>query len=124
MKSNLLVQGFLSVNPGVFVVILSGLFAWVFYLSIGLAVLVLTLMILMPARKYASPERYRLFQRKLAAQRQELIDKGHLSQTAPGVYSYIPAYRASRRSSSSSRSGFSSSSGGGRSGGGGASSGW
>lgn len=124
-KGNLLVQGFLSINPGVFVVILSALSAAAFYISVIAALLIMFLVIHISARKYASPERYREFLDKLAKRRTEMIQKGHLEETAPGVYAYTPAYHASRASSSSSgSSGFSSSSGGGRSGGGGASSRW
>lgn len=125
-KGNLLVQGFLSINPGVFVVILSALHAAAFYISVAAVLLIAFLVIHLSARRYDSPERYRRFLDKLARQRAEMIRKGHLEETAPGVYAYTPAYHASRASSSSSSSssGFSSSSGGGRSGGGGASSRW
>lgn len=124
-KGNLLVQGFLSINPGVFVVILAALSAAAFSISVIASLLIMFLVIHLSARKYASPERYREFLDKLAKRRTEMIRKGHLEETAPGVYAYTPAYHASRASSSSSgSSGFSSSSGGGRSGGGGASSRW
>lgn len=126
-KGNLLVQGFLSINPGVFVVILSALSAAAFYISVIAALLIAFLVIHLSARRYASPERYRQFLDNLARRRTEMIRKGHLEETAPGVYAYTPAYHASgasSSSSSSSSSGFSSSSGGGRSGGGGASSRW
>lgn len=126
-KGNLLVQGFLSINPGVFVVILSALHVAVFSISVIASLLIMFLVIHLSARKYASPERYRRFLNKLAQRRAEMIRKGHLQETAPGIYTYTAAYHASQASSSSSSSGssgFSSSSGGGRSGGGGANSRW
>lgn len=124
-KGNVLVQGFLSINPGIFVVILSAEFLAGFLISIGGTVLILFLLVYFSGRRYGSLERYQRFLDSLARQRERLIRKGHLEEKTPGTYAYTPAYHASRRASSSSRSSsFSSSSGGGRSGGGGASSGW
>ncbi|MEQ1439166.1 TPM domain-containing protein [Fontimonas sp. SYSU GA230001] len=125
-KGSLVVQGFLSINPGAFVLILSALFVQAFYISIGAVLMIMVLLIHGSGRKYASPERYRRFLEDLARRRAEMIEQGHLRQSASGAYEYTPAYYASRASSSSSSgsSGSSSSSGGGSSGGGGASSRW
>lgn len=122
----LLIRGFLSINPGVFVLLLSALFEEAFLICLVAIPLILLLIIFLPGRRYASPERFRRHLEDVARQRAQLIGKGHLKETAPGVYAYTPAYHASQRSSSASsgRSSSSSSSGGGRSGGGGASSGW
>lgn len=128
IRPNRMLQAFLSINPGLFYFILPMFLPLVFPISVGITLLILALMVFLPARKYASPESYRRFLDKLARQRADLLQKGHLRETAPGVYAYTPAYHASQAASSSSSSsrssGFSSSSGGGRSGGGGASSGW
>lgn len=121
-KGHWFVLAFLSVNPGVFVILLAAWSVLAFVATVAATLLVLYLMIHLPARKYASPERYRRFLEDLARRRAAMIKKGHLKEKAPGVYEYTPAYHASRRSSSSSSG--SSSSGGGRSGGGGASSSW
>jgi len=85
-------------------------------------------------RKYVSVANYRQHLDGLAEERRQLIEKGHMEETSPGVYKHTAAYHearraaASRRSSSSSgsssRSSSRSSSGGGRSGGGGSSSRW
>lgn len=124
-KGSWLVQGFLSINPGVFVVLLSADSVAGFLICVSLILLILFLVVHLSARRYGSPERYRRFLSKIARQRADLIEKGFLVEKSPGVYTYTPAYHASvAASSSSSGSGFSSSSGGGRSGGGGASSSW
>ncbi|WP_420468443.1 TPM domain-containing protein [Panacagrimonas sp.] len=120
------VLAFLSINPGVFVFFLSAMQPIIFYLSLAIPLLVVALVAYLSGRKYGSPERYRRFLDNIAKQRADLIGKGHLEETAPGRFSYTPAYHASRASSSSSSGGssYSSSSGGGSSGGGGASSRW
>ncbi len=121
-------QGFLSLNPGFFVCFLSGLFEEAFTISIVAGLLTLALVLFLSGRRYGSPERYRKFLQNVARKRADLIGQGHVKETSPGIFSYTPAYFASRASSSSSSSdsssSSSSSSGGGRSGGGGASSGW
>ncbi|MCH9827811.1 MAG: TPM domain-containing protein [Gammaproteobacteria bacterium] len=124
-KGSWLVQGFLSINPGVFVLLLSADSVAGFLICVSLILLILFLVVHLSARRYGSPERYRRFLSKIARQRTQMIEKGFLIEKSPGVYTYTPAYHASvAASSSSSGSGFSSSSGGGRSGGGGASSSW
>ena len=129
-KPSLGIQAFLSINPGIFVFLLSALFAEAFYICVVASLLILGLTMILSGRRYASPEHYRKFLDRLARKRVEMLEKGHLKETAPGVYAYTPAYHASRASSSSgsssgsSSSSSSSSSGGGRSGGGGSSSSW
>jgi len=121
------IQGFLSINPGIFVVILSAVFVEAFWILLVLPLLIMGLILWGAGYRYASPERYRRYLDGLAKQRARLIEKGHLEERSPGVYAFTPAYHASQRSSTSSSSrssSSSSSSGGGRSGGGGASSGW
>jgi len=119
---------FLTINPGVFVVILPSVFPPLFYILLGVEILILVLVLRFSARRYQSPEAYRRFLQKQAQERSTLMRKGHVVETAPGVFAYTAAYYASQRSrsssSSSSGSSSSSSSGGGSSGGGGASSGW
>lgn len=122
-QPNLWILGFLSLNPGVFVFILSSVEKMAYYPLMVAPALILGLVIYLSGFRYGSPARYRKHLENIARQRAALIKKGHLEESTPGVYRYTPAYRASRASSSSGRS-FSSSSGGGRSGGGGASSGW
>lgn len=130
-SGNVLIKSFLTINPGVFVVMLAGWFVEGLIATVAVVGLVMLLVIYLPGRRYASPERYRRHLDALDRQRKRLIDAGHVEETAPGVYAYTPAYHASRAAAASSSSGFSSSSsssssssGGGRSGGGGASSGW
>jgi uncharacterized protein len=127
-KTSVFLQCFLSINPGVFVLILSAAFVEAFYVCLAGSLLIMALIVHLSARRYGSPERYRQYLDKVARQRAKMIRKGHLEEKAPGVYAYTAAYHKSQASSSSSSSsrssGFSSSSGGGRSGGGGASSGW
>lgn len=126
-KTNVLVQCFLSINPGIFVVILSALFIEAFFISIATTLLVAFLIAYGSGHRYGSPQRYRRYLDRLERRRSRMIKAGYLEETDPGVYSYTASYYASRASSSSSSSSgssYSSSSGGGRSGGGGASSGW
>jgi len=124
-KASLGIQGFLSINPGIFVFLLSAVYAEAAYISMAASLLILGLTIALSGRRYVSPEHYRKFLDRIARERVEMLEKGHLKETAPGVYAYTPAYHASRSSSSSSSSSrSSSSSGGGRSGGGGSSSSW
>lgn len=124
-KGTVGICAFLTVNPGVFVFLLSSLERVIYYGSIAASIIVAVLIVFLSGRKYASPERYQKHLDDVIKQRTELMGKGHLVQNTSGAYSYTPAYHASRRSSSSSSSSSrSSSSGGGRSGGGGASSGW
>lgn len=124
-KATLGIGAFLTINPGLFVFMLSAMDQYVYYASLVIPTLIVFLMAYVSGRKYGSPERYQQHLEKVAKQRAEYISKGYLVQNAAGKYSYTPAYHASRRSSSSSSSsGRSSSSGGGRSGGGGASSRW
>jgi uncharacterized protein len=125
-QGNRILQAFLSVNPGIFVIILSGLFDQAFYACLAAPLLILALVVHFSARRYASPARYRRFLDALARRRARMLAKGHLEEKSPGVFTYTAAYLDSLASSSSSSSdsSYSSSSGGGRSGGGGASSGW
>ena len=124
-KGNVFLQCFLSINPGVFVLVLSAFFVAGFVACVIATLLILFLTVHLSTRRYASPEHYRQFLEHIARKRKDLIRDGYLEETEPGTYAYTPAYHASRASSSSSgSSGSSSSSGGGRSGGGGASSGW
>ncbi|MGH8517158.1 MAG: TPM domain-containing protein, partial [Panacagrimonas sp.] len=98
-----------------------------YYAMLVVPPIVALLMVYVPGRRYGSPERYEKHLVKVDKQRDELLNNGYLVRTAPGKFSYTPAYHASRRSSSSSSSSSSSgssSSGGGRSGGGGSSSRW
>jgi len=125
-SSGAFIKLFLSINPGVFVLVLSSLFRLAFWLWIAAEVLTLCLMLGLSGRRYRSPERYRAFLQEQERTRKALIRKGHVVETAAGTYAYTPAYYASEAasSSSSSSSSTSSSSGGGSSGGGGASSSW
>lgn len=125
-SSGAFIKLFLSINPGVFVLVLSSLFWLAFWLWIAAEVLTLCLMLTLSGRRYRSPDRYRAFLQEQERTRKALIRKGHVVQTAAGTYAYILAYYASEAasSSSSSSSSDSSSSGGGSSGGGGASSSW
>lgn len=118
------VCSFLTLNPGIFIFILSALEKWVYYGSMILPGFFLLLVTWLKGRKYGSPERYEKHLQNVAKERADLLSRGHLVRDPSGIYRYTPAYHASRRSSSSSSSSRSSSSGGGRSGGGGASSGW
>jgi uncharacterized protein len=122
------VKAFLTVNPGVFVLIGSAVALEAFYGSIAVSLLVMVLVIVVPLRKFASPAAYRRFLAKRDRQRAEMIAKGHLVERPGGHFEYTQAYHDSVRASSSSSSGSSSSSssssGGGRSGGGGASGSW
>lgn len=126
-NGSLFIECFLSVNPGIFVLLLSAWSVEAFLICVGGTLLIMLLVILLSARRYGSLERYRRFLDRLARRRAAMIQAGDLEEKAPGVFSYTPAYYASRASSSSSSSSSSrssSSSGGGSSGGGGASSGW
>ncbi|WDS36174.1 TPM domain-containing protein [Pseudoxanthomonas sp.] len=126
-SGGLFLQLFATLNPGIFVLILSALFAPAFMVSIGLEVLVFGLTLWMSGRRYRSPERFRSFLKSQDRKRNALIRRGHVIKTDAGGYAYTAAYHASQHaasSSSSSDSGSSSSSGGGSSGGGGASSSW
>ncbi|MBD7924696.1 TPM domain-containing protein [Xanthomonas sp. Sa3BUA13] len=125
-SSGAFIKLFLTINPGVFVLVLSSLFWLAFWLWIAAEVLTLCLMLALSGRRYRSPDRYRAFLQEQERMRKALIRKGHVVETAAGTYAYTPAYYASEAasSSSSSSSSDSSSSGGGSSGGGGASSSW
>ncbi|WP_369938901.1 TPM domain-containing protein [Xanthomonas medicagonis] len=120
------IKVFLSINPGVFVLVLSSLFSLAFWLCAAAEVLALWAMLALSGRRYRSPERFRAFLREQDIMRKALIRKGHVVETGNGTYAYTQAYYASEASSSSSSSSSSdsSSSGGGSSGGGGASSSW
>lgn len=126
----LFIKLFLTLNPGVFVLILSALFPLAFWLWIGAELLALVLILALSGRRYRSPQRFRTFLQQQARKRKALIRKGHVVETAPGAFAYTAAYYASEAASSSSSgsssssSDSSSSSGGGSSGGGGASSSW
>lgn len=122
----LFVLGFLSLNPGVFVFVLSALEPMMRNLLLPLPLGVLALVVGLSGRKYRTPERYQAFLDGVGRQRDDLLRKGFLERDGDERYRYTPAYHASCESSSSGSSGSSSSSssGGGRSGGGGASSGW
>ncbi len=132
-SSGLFIKLFLSVNPGVFALVLSSLFALAFWLWIGAELLALALILALSGSRYRSPQRFRSFLQQQARKRKALIRKGHVVETAPGAFAYTAAYYASEAasasssgssSSSSGGSSGSSSSGGGSSGGGGASSSW
>ncbi|MCC4597421.1 TPM domain-containing protein [Xanthomonas campestris pv. phormiicola] len=124
---------FLTLNPGVFVLVLSALFPLAFWLWIAAELLAPVLILALSGRRYRSPQRFRAFLQQQARKRKALIRKGHVVETAPGAFAYTAAYYASEAASSSSSgssssssgsSSGSSSSGGGSSGGGGASSSW
>jgi len=117
---------FLSVNPGVFILIFWAVENIPAYLPIAIPGVLVLLVVWLKGRKYGSSDRYQAHLRKVEQERTALINQGYLARNSAGSYSYTPAYHASRRSSSSSSgsSSRSSSSGGGRSGGGGASSRW
>jgi len=123
-------KAFLTINPGLFVLIGSALALSACYGLIALSLLVMALVIAVPLRKFASPAAYRRFLEKRDRQRAAMIAKGHLVERSSGHFEYTQAYHDSVRASSSSSSGSSSSSssssssGGGRSGGGGASGSW
>jgi uncharacterized protein len=119
----LFVKGFLTLNPGCFILILSAFFTPAFVLIIALELLFLVLTLSHAGARYRSESHFRSFLRRVAEQRESLISKGHVARTDTGTYAYTAAYYASQSSSSSSSS-DSSSSGGGSSGGGGASSSW
>jgi uncharacterized protein len=124
------VKAFLTINPGVFVLIGSALVLEAFYGSIALSLLLMVLVIAVPLRKFASPEAYRQFLAARDRRRAAMIAEGHVRELPNGSFEYTQAYHDSVRESSSSSSGSSSSSssssssGGGRSGGGGASGSW
>ncbi len=122
-------MAFLTINPGVFVLIGAALALPAYYASIALSLLVMMLVIGVPLRKFASPAAYRLFLEKRDRKRAAMVAKGHLLERSPGLFEYTQAYHDSVRASSSDSSGSSgssssSSSEGGRSGGGGASGSW
>ncbi|WP_369913953.1 YgcG family protein [Xanthomonas sp. NCPPB 3005] len=126
-SSGLFIKLFLTVNPGVFVLILSALFPLAFWLWIAAELLALGLALALSGRRYRSPQRYRRFLKQQERTRNALIRKGHVVETGTGAFAYTAAYYASEAASSgssSSTSSSSSSSGGGSSGGGGASSSW
>lgn len=137
-KGNWMLQAFLSLNPGIFVVVLSAWFAAAFYISIAATLLIAFLVIHLSARRYDSPERYRAYLDSITQKRADLIQRGFVEEREPGVFGYTAAYYASRKASASSPSdsssswsssdrsdsSSSSSSDGGSSGGGGASSSW
>ncbi|RXR07060.1 TPM domain-containing protein [Pseudoxanthomonas composti] len=116
----LFVKGFMTLNPGCFVLILSAVFAPAFAIIIALELLFLVLTLRYAGVRYRSAGQFRAFLERVANERASLIRKGHVAQSDSGAYTYTSAYYASQSSSSSS----SSSSGGGSSGGGGASSSW
>ncbi|WP_165424324.1 TPM domain-containing protein [Pseudoxanthomonas winnipegensis] len=117
----LFIKGFMTLNPGCFVLILSATFAPAFAIIIALELLFLTLTLYHAGRRYRSEARFREFLRRVASERESLIRKGHVARTESGAYAYTTAYYAGQSASSSSGG---SSSGGGSSGGGGASSSW
>jgi uncharacterized protein len=118
----LILKGFLTLNPGCFVLILSAMFAPAFVLIIALELLFLVLVLSYAGARYRSESHFRTLLRRVAENRENLIRKGHVARTDAGGYTYTAAYYASQSASSSSDG--SSSSGGGSSGGGGASSSW
>ncbi len=144
--SNILVRlfipGFLTLNPGVFVWLLSAKFVGVFVALICIEPVILALIFHRLTQRYRTAQRYRAFQQELADSRRQLLRKRHIVEASPGEFVYTQAYykalkaseaAAARNSSGSSSSGSSSSggsggssssSGGGSSGGGGSSSSW
>jgi uncharacterized protein len=124
------VKAFLTINPGLFVLIGSSVAVSAYYGSIALSLLGMVLAIAVPLRKFASPAAYRAFLAKRDRRRAAMIAKGYVRERTDGGFEYTQAYHDSVRTSSSSSSGSSSSSssssssGGGRSGGGGASGSW
>jgi uncharacterized protein len=123
-------KAFLTINPGVFVLIGASLALSATYGLIALSLLVGVLVVGVPLRRFASPAAYRRFLEQRDRQRAAMIAKGHLVERSTGRFEYTQAYHdsvraaASSGSGSSSSSSSSSSSGGGRSGGGGASGSW
>ncbi|WP_420009988.1 TPM domain-containing protein [Xanthomonas sacchari] len=128
---------FLSANPGIFVFLLSARSMTMYVIFLALELLILVLTLAFATQRYRSPQRYSRFLQALARRRSALIRKGHIAETAPGVFAYTASYYAAQAakeraaaesagssSSSSSSSSSDSSSGGGSSGGGGASSSW
>ena len=129
------VMGFLTLNPGIFIFILSAINRWVSVGLICLTLLIFGIYLRAIVRRYVSAEAFRNYLQTLRAKNQTLISKGLMEEVSPGSFRYTQAYYASdeyarsQRSSSSSSSSSdsdssSSSSGGGSSGGGGASSDW
>ncbi|MDQ1093411.1 uncharacterized protein QE400_002824 [Xanthomonas sacchari] len=130
---------FLSANPGIFVFLLSARSMTMSAIFLAMELLILVLTLTIAAQRYRSPPRYSRFLRAQARRRTALIRKGHIAETAPGVFAYTASYHAaqaakeraaaestasSSSSASSSSASSDSSSGGGSSGGGGASSSW
>jgi uncharacterized protein len=132
----LIVKSFLTLNPGVFIIILSNLFSVFIYFIILLCPLIFYKILISNIKKYSSKESYLEAINKLRSSYQEQMQKGYIVEESFGSFKYTPAWfsssdfkeakrvaEISRRSSSSS-GGSRSSSGGGRSGGGGSSSSW
>ncbi len=124
-RASIPIRLFLTLNPGIFIIVLSG-----FSIIIGvISILACGLFSYLYLRKACINCRSAQdFKNALAKQEKywyEMQAKGYAEQDKSGEFNYTPAYHKYKnsRSSRSSR-GFSSSSGGGSSGGGGASSSW
>jgi uncharacterized protein len=125
----LFLRCFFSINPGVFVFIVSAVSPFGFAGVAALFTFISVVYYRSLNGKYRSAEAYQAYLKKVRDRNKKYVDKGYMKETAPGVFAFTDAYYSSSeyRSSSfgsrgSSRS--SSSSGGGRSGGGGSSSSW
>lgn len=130
------IKSFLTLNPGVFIIILTNFFSGFIYFIIFLCPFVFYKILISNIKKYFSKESYLEAINKLRSSYQEQMQKGYIVEESFGSFKYTPAWfsssdfkeakrvaEISRRSSSSS-GGSRSSSGGGRSGGGGSSSSW
>ncbi|MDA9951326.1 TPM domain-containing protein [Oligoflexaceae bacterium] len=121
---------FFSVNPGIFIVVLTSMFWQVGVGTLVVVGLIAWVMYKNIAGRFRSRDSFQKLLNKRIEKWEKRIAKGHAMRVGNGGYDYTPAYRSSRMSrfsgsSSSSRSSSSSSSsGGGSSGGGGASSSW
>ena len=147
------VPGFLTINPGIFIFVGSGIgFHYVDYAIYILCPLIAFIIFVVSTKKYRSKAAWDKYIEKLRKEKADLIAKGYVKEISEGNFKYTKKFYesddykkmmskvtnrmassggfSSGRSSggfsgsSSSRSSSSSSSGGGRSGGGGSSSSW
>ncbi len=129
-NGSLPVKIFMSINPGIFIFLGSGLNIFIFAGLVALMLIMSLSFVWRTIRPYRSPAAFKAFVAKQRQRNAEMVQKGYMREASLGRFEYTQAYysseeyKASRRSSSSSSSSSRSSSGGGRSGGGGASSGW
>lgn len=125
--SAIFLRCFLSLNPGLFIFLGAGLNIFIFIFIASICVLSSFIYFRILTSRYDSAENYQNYLTKLRNRNKDLIEKGYMRETSPGVYELTSSYFSSAyfksSTSSSSKSGWSSS-GGGRSGGGGSSSSW